>query len=247
MTGAAGSSDACLIGISGANEKARWGAWDQFADLAPAGYARSVQEAGGVAVLLPTDEAVTEAPESLLERLDGLILAGGADVDPASYGAVAAPVTTDIRPDRDRFELALAGAALEMELPLLGICRGFQLMNVAAGGDLDQHLPDRLGHEGHRTEPGSFDEHEVELTEGSKVAGICGGRRLVVSSHHHQGLGRIGDGLEVTGLAVPDGIAEAIEVEGSNFAIGVQWHPEIEEGDRLIPALVKVARERMGR
>lgn len=247
MTGPAGISRACLIGITAATERARWGAWDQFADLAPAGYASSVQKAGAVALLLPTDLAVTDSPESLLARLDGLILTGGVDVDPDSYGAIAAPETSDVRPDRDRFELSLAKAALEADLPLLGICRGFQLMNALAGGDLDQHLPDRLGHEGHRSVPGSFDEHEVELTEGSKIAGLCGGTRLVVSSHHHQGLDRIGEGLRVTGVAVPDGIAEAIEVEGNDFAIGVQWHPEIEDGDRLIPALVDAARARMER
>jgi len=247
LTGPAGRSDACLIGITAATERARWAAWDQFADLAPAGYASCVQAAGAVAVLLPTDRAVTESPESLLDRLDGLILTGGVDVDPASYGAEAAPETSDVRPDRDRFELSLAKAALESDLPLLGICRGFQLMNISAGGNLDQHLPDRLGHEGHRTVPGSFDEHEVELSEGSMIAGLCGRNRLVVSSHHHQGLDRIGEGLRVTGVAVPDGIVEAIEVEGRDFAIGVQWHPEIEEGDRLIPALVEAARERMER
>ena len=240
-----GAEGACLIGITAATETARWGAWDQPADLAPTGYALTVQRAGGVAVLLPTDPAVTDEPMPLLTRLDGLILTGGVDVDPASYGSEAAPGTTDIRPERDRFEIALAKAALESDLPLLGICRGFQLINVAAGGDLVQHLPDLLGHERHRTVPGRFDEHEVKLTEGSKIARLCGTDQLTVTSHHHQGLDRVGDGLEVTGIAIPDRIAEAVEVTGQHFAIGVQWHPEIEEHDSLIAGLVDAARARM--
>ncbi|MGK2954545.1 MAG: gamma-glutamyl-gamma-aminobutyrate hydrolase family protein [Solirubrobacterales bacterium] len=241
----AGAEGACLIGITAATETARWGAWNQPADLAPTGYALTVQRAGAVALLLPTDPVVTEDPGPLLQRLDGLILTGGVDVDPASYGADPSPETADIRPGRDQFEISLAKSALESDLPVLGICRGFQLINVAAGGDLAQHLPDVLGHERHRTVPGRFDEHDVELTEGSRIARLCGTTRLTVTSHHHQGLNRIGTGLEVTGFAVPDGIAEAIEVDGKYFALGVQWHPEIEENDCLIAALVDAARARM--
>ena len=188
---------------------------------------------------------MTVSPGPLLERLDGLILAGGADVDPASYGHAPAPNTTDTRPERDQFELGLAKGALETGLPVLGICRGFQLINVAAGGTLDQHLPDRLGHERHRTVPGRFDEHEVVLTSGSRVAAICGEEKLTVSSHHHQGLDRIGDGIRVTGLASTDRIPEALEVEGKSFAIAVQWHPEIDPDDSLVAALVDAARARM--
>lgn len=237
---------ACLIGITAATEPARWGVWNQLADLAPHGYAVTVQRAGGVAVLLPADPEVAGDPGGLLDRLDGLILGGGADVDPASYGAEAGPRTADVRPERDEFELALTKGALEKDLPLLGICRGFQLMNVAAGGTLEQHLPDVVGHERHRTVPGQFDEHEVELISGSRIAGICGSGQLLVNSHHHQGLGRIADGLEVTGAAIPDHIAEAVEVPGNSFALGVQWHPEEHEGDLLIKALVDAARARMG-
>ena len=236
---------ACLIGISAATEPARWGAWNQVADLAPHGYAVTVQRAGAVALLLPTDPDVTDDPLPLLERLDGLILGGGADVDPATYGAEAGPQTAETRADRDAFELALAKGALDTDLPLLGICRGFQLMNIGAGGNLEQHLPDVVGHERHRTTPGQFDEHEVELVAGSRIAEICGTERIVVNSHHHQGLDRIGDGLEVTGAAIPDHIAEAIEVPGKTFALGVQWHPEVDEDDSLVRALVDTARARM--
>jgi len=236
---------ACLIGVTAATEPAHWGVWRQPADLAPTGYALTVQRAGAVAVLLPTDPAVTSDPGPLLERLDGLILTGGADVDPGTYGAEAAPGTADTRPERDHFEISLAKAALSSDLPFLGVCRGFQLMNVAAGGSLEQHLPDVVGHERHRSVPGQFDEHEVDLLEGSQIAALCGSEQLTVSSHHHQGLGRLGSGLEVTGTSIPDGIAEAIEVKGKSFALGVQWHPEIDENDSLISALVDAARARM--
>lgn len=236
---------ACLIGISAATEPARWGAWNQPADLAPRDYALTVQKAGGVAVLLPVDPALTADPAPVLDRLDGLILGGGADVDPATYGAEPSVHTAEIRPERDEFELALATAALEADLPLLGVCRGFQLMNVAAGGTLEQHLPDLLGHERHRTVPGQFDQHEVELIAGSAVAGIYGTGRLLVHSHHHQGLGRIAEGLTVTAAAIPDHIAEAVEVPDKSFALGVQWHPEVDRKDLLIGALVDAARARM--
>lgn len=246
MTLLAGAAGACLIGVTAATEPARWGVWNQPADLAPTGYSLTVQRAGGVTLLLPTDPAVTEDPGPLLDRLDGLILAGGADVDPASYEVEPAPRTADTRPERDEFEIALAKAALERDLPLLGVCRGFQVINVAAGGTLTQHLPDVLGHERHRTVAGQFDEHEVELTEGSMIAGLCSSDRLTVQSHHHQGLDRIGDGLEVTGIAIPDRIPEAFEVTARSFALGVQWHPEIDENDSLVAALVAAARARMG-
>ncbi len=241
-----GAEGACLIGITAATEPARWGAWNQLADLAPHGYAVTVQRAGAIAVLLPIDPAVAGDPIPLLDRLDGLILGGGADVDPTSYGAEAAPQTAEIRPERDEFELALTVGALEMDLPLLGICRGFQLMNVAAGGSLEQHLPDVVGHERHRSVPGQFDEHEVELVAGSRIADICGSGTVLIQSHHHQGLDRIAEGLEVTGAAIPDHIAEAIEVPGKSFAIGIQWHPEVDEEDSMIAALVVAARARMG-
>ena len=242
---AARAAEACIIGVTAATEPARWGVWNQPADLAPTGYALTVQRAGGVAVLLPADPAVSNEPGPLLDRLDGLILAGGADVDPASYGAEAAPRTAETRPERDEFELSLARAAIERNLPVLGVCRGFQLINVAAGGTLEQHLPDVLGHERHWTVPGQFDEHAVELSAGSRIARHYGAERLTVQSHHHQGLGRIAEGLEVTGTAVPDGIAEALEVPGKAFALGVQWHPEIDENDALVKALVDAARARM--
>ncbi|MGK2931389.1 MAG: gamma-glutamyl-gamma-aminobutyrate hydrolase family protein, partial [Solirubrobacterales bacterium] len=150
----------CLIGISAATEPARWGAWNQPADLAPHDYSVAVQRAGGVALLLPPDASVAGNPGPLLDRLDGLILGGGADVDPASYGAEPGIHTAEIRPERDEFELALIESAMKRDMPFLGICRGFQLMNIAGGGTLEQHLPDVVGHERHRTVPGQFDQHE---------------------------------------------------------------------------------------
>ena len=235
----------CLIGVTAATEPARWGAWNQLADLAPHDYSVAVQRAGGIALLLPTDRAVTEDPGPLLDRLDGLILGGGADVDPGSYESEAGPLTAGTRPERDQFELALTRGALERDLPLLGVCRGFQLMNVAAGGTLEQHLPDVVGHERHRSVPGEFDRHEVELAADSRIARICGKDRLTVHSHHHQGLARIAEAIEVTGVAVPDRVTEAIELPGREFALGVQWHPEVDEDDSLIAALVEAARGRM--
>lgn len=245
MTAGPAGAAACLIGVTAATEQARWLAWDQPADLAPTGYSQTVQRAGGVALLLPPDPGLTANPFPLIDRLDGLILTGGADVDPASYASEAHPQTADIRPERDRFELALAKAAIDRELPLLGICRGFQLMNVAAGGTLEQHLPDVIGHEGHRTVPGQFDEHEVEFVPGSKVAGICQTDRKSVTSHHHQGLDRVGQGLAITGTSSDDGVPEALEVESAEFAVAVQWHPEIDPDDLLVQALVDAARARM--
>jgi putative glutamine amidotransferase len=192
-------------------------------------------------MVLAPDDAVAEHPDELLDRLDGLILAGGSDVDPGSYGARPHPQVNGTVPERDRFELALAHRALERELPVLGICRGMQLMNVASGGTLLQHLPDELGHEQHRHTPGQFADHEVELEPGSLAARAAGAERLAVKSHHHQGVGELGEGLAVTGWSLPDRVAEAVEDSGRRFALGVLWHPEQDESSRLIAALVREA------
>jgi putative glutamine amidotransferase len=167
-----------------------------------------------------------EAPDEILDRLDGLVLGGGADVEDD--------------PDRDRFEIALARRALERDLPLLGVCRGMQIINVAAGGSLERHLPERLGHEGHRPVPGSWAEHEVRLEPGSLAARAAGAERLSVKSHHHQGVADLGEGLEATGWADDGATIEAIESHGRSFALGVLWHPE-EGDDGVVPALVKSA------
>ena len=230
-----------VIGICAAVERARFGAWDQDAHLLPAGYAAAVGLAGGLAPLVPAGDASAEHPGELLDRLDGLLLAGGRDIDPLTYGARPDPNTGEPSPERDRFELALASAALERDMPVLGVCRGMQMLNVALGGTLHQHLPDVLGHDDHRHTPGTFGDHEVRLDPGSLAARAAGTERLTVKSHHHQGADRIGDGLTVTGWSAADDVVEAIELPGDAFALGVLWHPEEDVRDRVIGALVEAA------
>ena len=232
-----------VIGICTAVEKARWSVWDQAAFLLPRSYVDAVQRAGAIAVMLPPDAAVAAEPDELLDLLDGLILAGGADVDPAAYGASAHAETKGTVPERDTFEVALARRALERDLPMLGICRGMQLLNVANGGTLLQHLPESHGHEDHRRVPGSFDgaDHDVRLLDGSLAARAAGETHHGTKSHHHQGVDRIGAGLEVTGWSTLDELPEAIEAPDRRFALGVQWHPEADETSRLITALVAEA------
>jgi putative glutamine amidotransferase len=216
-----------VIGLCAAVERARWSAWDQEAVLLPRGYAEAVQRAGGIAVMLPPDPDLSD-PSSYLAFLDGLILAGGAD-----YGEV---------PDRDAFEIALGLAALAADLPLLGVCRGMQLMNLARGGTLIEHLPDVVGHEDHRLVPGAFGDHDVRLADGSLAARAAGELRHPTKSHHHQGVDQIGEGFEVTGWAVVDELPEALEDPSRRFALGVQWHPEADPAAREIAALVEAAR-----
>lgn len=232
-----------VIGICVALERARWSVWDQQAYLLPRSYVDAVQRAGGLTLLLPPDAAAQEDPDAVLDLLDGLILAGGADIDPAAYGAQAHAETLGTVPERDEFEIALARRALERDLPLLGICRGMQLMNVATGGTLLQHLPESHGHHEHRRNPGSFDgaDHNVRLSDGSLAARAAGEVTHATKSHHHQAVDRIGEGLEVTGWSAIDELPEAFEAPDRRFALGVQWHPEADETSRLIAALVTEA------
>lgn len=231
------------IGLCTALERARWSVWDLEAFLLPRSYVDAVQRAGGLALMLPPDEHLQADPDEVLDLLDGLVLAGGADIDPAAYGAERHPETQHTVPERDAFEIALVGAALERDLPLLGICRGMQLMNVARGGTLLQHLPDSHGHHEHRRTPGSFDgaDHDVRLAEGSLVHAIAGETLHATKSHHHQGVDRVGEGLELTGWATLDDLPEALELGGNRFALGVQWHPEADLRSRLVAALVAEA------
>jgi putative glutamine amidotransferase len=233
-----------VIGICAAIERARWSVWDQEAMLTPRSYVEAVQRAGGLAVLLPPDDLLAAAPDEVLDLLDGLVLAGGADVDPASYGATPHAETLDTDPVRDGFEIALARGALERDLPLLAICRGMQIMNVAAGGTLFQHLPDRYGHHEHRRALGTFDgaDHDVRLEAGSLAARVAGEEIHGTKSHHHQGIDRLGEGLRVTGWSVMDDLPEAIEVPERRFVLGVQWHPEADPTSGLVAALVEEAR-----
>jgi putative glutamine amidotransferase len=229
-----------VIGICSAIESARWAAWEVVVNLSPRTYSLAVQRAGGVALILPPDDSVAENPDELLDLLDGLILAGGADVDPSTYGAERHPATDPGSLERDEFELALARRAMERDIPFLGICRGMQVMNVARGGTLVQDVPEREGHDEHRRVRGTFDgaDHDVRLRAGSLAARATGEEHHAAKSHHHQGVEGIGEGLEITGWAVVDGLPEALEDTGRRFALGVQWHPEADEASRLIASLV---------
>jgi putative glutamine amidotransferase len=227
-------------------ERARWAAWDLDAVVLPRSYVDAVNRAGAMALLLAPDPVLVDDPDEALDRIDGLMLAGGADIDPATYGADAHPATIGSVPERDAFELALVRRALERDIPFLAICRGMQVMNVACGGTLHQHLPELVGHEDHRRVLGSFEgaDHDVRLAPGSLAARAAGEQRHATKSHHHQGVDRVGDGLVVTGWADMDELPEALELEHNRFALGVQWHPEADERSRLIAALVAEARAR---
>jgi putative glutamine amidotransferase len=235
--------DRPVIGICTSLVRAQWSVWDREAALLPYDYVRAVQRAGGLTMLIPPDPRVEEEPDQVLGLIDGLILAGGNDIDPGSYGAVRDPQTRKTVPLRDQAELALTRRAVERDLPLLGICRGMQLLNVACGGTLLQHLPDHVGHGAHRINPGSFDgsDHDVRLEPGSLAARAAGEELHSTKSHHHQGIDRVGEGLVVTGHSALDGLPEAIEIPGKRFVLGVQWHPEADEGSQVVGALVQEA------
>lgn len=222
--------------------------WEQEALLLSRSYVEAVQSTGALALMLPPDERVIEDPEQVLEMIDGLMLAGGADIDPAAYGAERHPQTVETVPERDRFEIALVRAAIERDMPVLGICRGMQLINVAYGGTLLQHLPERFGHHEHLRVAGTFDgaDHDVDLLEGSLAARAAGETHHATKSHHHQGVDRLGDGLSITGSSAMDGLPEAIEMPERRFVLGVQWHPEADAASQVVGALVKEAERHMG-
>jgi putative glutamine amidotransferase len=230
-----------VIGITTYAQEASWGVWKLPAALIPLDYVDAVERAGGRPVLVPPSE---EGVDETLEALDGIVFSGGADVDPAAYGADPHPETDAPQARRDAGELALLRAALERDLPTLAICRGVQLLNVARGGDLVQHLPEALGHDDHKQLPGTFAEHAVEVKEGTRLGAMIG-PRSDVTSHHHQGLGRVGDGL-VEAAWAKDGTLEGVEDPSRRFAVGVQWHPEAGEDDALFEHLVAEARAYRG-
>jgi putative glutamine amidotransferase len=226
-----------LIGITGQFEAAHWGDWVREAVLSPLTYTRAVERAGGTPVVLPPVPADSVA--RLVQGLDGFVFTCGADVNPALYDA--APHEQTSAPDRrrDRFEMALVRAALETGLPVLGICRGMHILNVARGGTLIQHLPDAVGHSGHAPDPIRMSPHAVHLSTSSTVGALLGSRSQVPALHH-QAVQQTGEGL-VTVAWADDQVIEAVELQGYPFAVGVQWHPE--EGDdlRLFEALVATA------
>lgn len=233
------------IGICTSITEASWGVWSQPTALLPLAYIAAIQRAGALALMVAPDPELVEHPDEVLARIDGLILAGGNDIDPAAYGAESHPATNGIVPERDRTEIALTRRAVELDMPVLGICRGMQLLNVALGGTLIQHLPEALGHEEHRRVPGSFvgSEHDVRLDAGSLAALAVGENENETHSHHHQGVDEIGAGLVVSGYSSLDQLPEAIEASGRRFVLGVQWHPEADQRSRVIAALVAQARD----
>jgi gamma-glutamyl-gamma-aminobutyrate hydrolase PuuD len=226
-----------LIGITTYVEPASWGHWHLDAALVPYDYVHGIERAGGRPLLVPPSDG---AVEETIDALDGLLLSGGNDLDPAAYGADAHPETNGTRPERDRGELALLEAALARDLPVLAVCRGVQVLNVARGGDLVQHLPDEVGHERHRAVKGEFSEHPVRVADESRLAAAVG-EEAHVKSHHHQGLGRVGAGLREVAWA-DDGTVEGLEDPERRFALGVLWHPEAGEDTKLFEALVREAR-----
>jgi gamma-glutamyl-gamma-aminobutyrate hydrolase PuuD len=233
-----------VIGLSTYAERAHWSNWeDETAALLPVSYVEQVAAAGGVPVLLPPAPGIAAA----VARLDALVLTGGGDIDPAAYGAAPHPLTGGVNPARDRAELELLDAALAAGLPVLGICRGLQLLNVARGGTLHQHLADLgpAGNADHTPPPATFGRHPVRVGAGSLLAGILGtDGPLPVATAHHQAIGRLGSGLTATAWA-PDGIIEAVELDGGDhhpFVLAVQWHPEAGDDPRLFQALVAAVR-----
>lgn len=226
-----------LIGLSSYREQARWGVWDEPADLLPSAYARAIEAAGGVPVLLPPSAPYDDAARALATALDGLVISGGADVEPARYGAQPGAQTTGWREDRDAWELALLDAA-PGDLPILGVCRGMQLMAVHAGGTLDQHVPDVVGHEGHSPGSAAFGDTAISVLPGSSLAAVLD-PAAPVRCHHHQAV-RTHPGFEAVAWA-QDGLLEAIEAPGAGFRIAVQWHPEMAVDAGLFRALVAAA------
>jgi putative glutamine amidotransferase len=225
--------------------EATFGVWNQPAALLPAGYVAGIQRAGGLALLITPERRLVQEPDELLDRVDGLLLSGGHDMDPAAYGADRHEATNNVDPLRDAFEIALTRRAVQRDMPVLGICRGIQVLNVAFGGTLHQHLPESVGHEDHRRVPGSFDgaDHDVRLTPGSLAALAAGELVHATKSHHHQGVDRIGERLVVTGTSVLDDLPEALELPEHRFVLGVQWHPEADDRSRVVAALVQAAME----
>ena len=226
-----------LIAITSYAEQVQMGVWTEDAAVVPLAYVRAVEHAGGRPLVVPP---TMDGVEETLDALHGVIFSGGGDLDPELYEAPPHPETDVPRKARDRAEIEMLRAALDRDMPVLAICRGSQLLNVARGGDLVQHLPEVVGHDRHRHEPGAFSDHSVQLEEGSRLEGLLG-HHAPVKSHHHQGMGRIGDGLREVAWA-EDGLVEGLEDPEKRFALGVLWHPEEGEDFALFKGLVDEAR-----
>jgi putative glutamine amidotransferase len=226
-----------LVGITTYITPARFGGWEEESALVPADYTRAVEKAGGRPLLVPPSE---DGVEETLDVLDAVIFSGGSDLDPTAYGQDPHPETTGVEEDRDRAELALLQAALARDMPVLAVCRGSQVLNVALGGDLVQHLPDVVGDDKHKHTPGVYADHDVDLVPGTRLGALLGDH-APIKSHHHQGFGRLGDGLREAARA-EDGTVEALEDPSRRFTLGVLWHPEAGEDMRLFEAFVAEAR-----
>jgi putative glutamine amidotransferase len=229
------------IGITTYHTNANWRGWSEEGALLPWTYVTAIRANGGRPVLLPPGGDAAEA-EATVEVLDGVVIAGGGDMDPVIYGAARHPKTEVTAPDRDAWELAVAESAIRMNVPLLGICRGMQVLNVACGGTLHQHVPDLVGHHDHAGSAVGFGTHKVRVTSGRTVISILpGGEYFEVPTHHHQAVDMLGDGLTAVAWA-DDGIVEAVEaITPDDFIVGVQWHPEQGSDARLFRALVIAA------
>jgi len=230
-----------VIGLTTYLELVTQDVWHARAAFLPEPYMTSVTAAGGIPLLLPPQPAADDVVDAVLDRLDGLLLTGGLDVDPELYGADRHPLTDPARPDRDEWELALFRAAERRRMPVLAICRGLQLVNVARGGTLHQHLPDELGTERYCIGGGEYAINEVVVDERSRLSELIGAGELDVHSYHHQGIDRLGAGL-VASARSEEGLVQAFESDGDDYVVGVQWHPE-ENGDdrRLFEGLVAAA------
>jgi putative glutamine amidotransferase len=239
---AAGSTP--VIGLTTYLERAKQGVWDVRASFLPEQYMDAITASGGAAVLLPPQPRPDASAAAVIDGLDGLVLTGGIDVQPELYGAERHPLTDPARPDRDAWELALLREARERGIPVFGICRGLQLINVAAGGTLHQHLPEALGTERYRIGGGVFAQNTVEVDADTRLAGLVGAGSLDVHSYHHQGVDRLGAGLVVT-ARTDDGLVQAFEAPGDDYLVAVQWHPEENSEDRrLFLGLVAAAAAR---
>jgi len=227
-----------IIGITGELEAARWRTWIREAVVSPVSYTRAVERSGGTPVVLPP--VPSSSIPSLIAALDGLLVAGGRDVDPSLYDEQPHDQTDLPDHRRDRFELLMIRAAIDADLPFLAICRGMQVLNVARGGTLTQHLPDRLGNDSHKPDPVKLTIHDVQISAGSKLADVLGESALVPSMHH-QAINRLGTGL--TSVAwTEDQVIEAVEMAGHRFGLGVQWHPEEGDDARIFEAFVNAAK-----